>query len=134
MEDHHLVIKATVVERPLPSPGNTLPGNVVTSTKRSPMGLWKGSLMLTHLLGFLCSYLVLTNQTTYELVRRRRIPYLRDVPDNVYLFSRGICRNLCYFCCSRDSAYVLERVPTREELEARTRPYTCIDVLCARCC
>lgn len=28
---------------------------------------------------YLCSYLALTNQTTYELVRRRRIPYMRLV-------------------------------------------------------
>ena len=36
-----------------------------------------GSLILLVLTFFCCSYLILTNQTTYELVRRRRIPYLR---------------------------------------------------------
>lgn len=32
--------------------------------------------IVTDVLSF-CSYLILTNQTTYELVRRRRISYLR---------------------------------------------------------
>ncbi|KAJ6812746.1 protein S-acyltransferase 10 [Iris pallida] len=80
------------------------------------------------------SYLVLTNQTTYELVRRRRISYLRGVPERVRPFSRGICRNLYYFCCSKESTYNLEAVPTSEELEARARPYTCIDIISCRCC
>uniref|UniRef100_A0A1D1YTG7 S-acyltransferase n=1 Tax=Anthurium amnicola TaxID=1678845 RepID=A0A1D1YTG7_9ARAE len=80
------------------------------------------------------SYLVLTNQTTYELVRRRRIPYLRVVPENVHPFSKGICGNIYSFCCSRDSVCALERVPPVEELQARAMPYTCIDILYARCC
>ncbi|KAJ6839130.1 protein S-acyltransferase 10 [Iris pallida] len=80
------------------------------------------------------SYLVLTNQTTYELVRRRRISYLRGVPERVHPFSKGICRNLYYFCCSKESTFNLEAVPTMEELEARARPYTCIDIMSCRCC
>ncbi|XP_010266962.1 PREDICTED: protein S-acyltransferase 10 [Nelumbo nucifera] len=81
------------------------------------------------------SYLVLTNQTTYELVRRRRIPYLRGIPERVYPFSKGICRNLYNFCCDpRRSIYVMEPLPTSQELEAKSRPYTCLDVLCCRCC
>ncbi|KAL6011843.1 hypothetical protein ACLOJK_002309 [Asimina triloba] len=54
------------------------------------------------------SYLILTNQTTYELVRRRRITYL--------------------------SIYDIEPLPTAEELEAMGRPYTCTDILTCRCC
>lgn len=80
------------------------------------------------------SYLVLTNQTTYELVRRRRISYLRGIPERVYPFSKGIYRNLYDFCCSRTPIYALERLPTDEELEAKAKPYTCVDVVSCRCC
>ncbi|CAN6485235.1 unnamed protein product [Victoria cruziana] len=41
------------------------------------LGVLSISLVFLLLLLFFHSYLVLTNQTTYELVRRRRIPYLR---------------------------------------------------------
>ncbi|PKI56002.1 hypothetical protein CRG98_023589 [Punica granatum] len=80
------------------------------------------------------SYLILTNQTTYELVRRRRIPYLRSVPERVYPFSQGICRNLYNFCCARTSITDLERLPTALEIEEKSRPYTCCDFLTCRCC
>lgn len=80
------------------------------------------------------TYLVLTNQTTYELVRRRRIPYLRGIPERVYPFSEGICRNLFNFCWARGSKYYLEPLPTTHELEVKSRPYTCLDVLRCRCC
>lgn len=76
------------------------------------------------------SYLILTNQTTYELVRRRRIPYLRSVPERVHPFSKGVCRNIYNFCCS----FGLERIPTPQEIEENSRPYTCLDVATCRCC
>lgn len=79
------------------------------------------------------SYLVVTNQTTYELVRRRRIPYLRNINPRVYPFSKGICRNVYNFCCNQSNTY-LESIPTREELEEKSRPFTCLDVLSCRCC
>ncbi|KAJ6413327.1 hypothetical protein OIU84_006172 [Salix udensis] len=80
------------------------------------------------------SYLILTNQTTYELIRRRRIPYLRAIPERVYPFSKGVCRNLYNFCCARSSIYSLERLPTAMELEDKSRPYTCLEFLTCRCC
>ncbi|KAI5581969.1 hypothetical protein POPTR_007G060100v4 [Populus trichocarpa] len=80
------------------------------------------------------SYLILTYQTTYELVRRRRIPYLRGIPERVYPFSKGVCRNLYDFCFARSSIYSLERLPTAMELEEKSRPYTCLDFLTGRCC
>ncbi|KAJ6916534.1 hypothetical protein NC652_019054 [Populus alba x Populus x berolinensis] len=79
-------------------------------------------------------YLILTYQTTYELVRRRRIPYLRGIPERVYPFSKGVCRNLYDFCFARSSIYSLERLPTAMELEEKSRPYTCLDFLTGRCC
>ncbi|XP_022775464.1 protein S-acyltransferase 10-like isoform X2 [Durio zibethinus] len=66
------------------------------------------SIIFLLLLLLFHSYLVLTNQTTYELVRRRRIPYL--------------------------SIYHLESLPSAQELEEKSRPYTCLDVLTCRCC
>eukprot|EP01018_Ginkgo_biloba_P038027 Gb_33986 [translate_table: standard] len=80
------------------------------------------------------SYLVLTNQTTYELIRRRRIPYLRGVPDKVHPFSKGSLRNIYRFCCSFNDFYIIDSLPTREELESKARPYTFWDVLSCRCC
>ncbi|GLT71264.1 hypothetical protein SLA2020_432970 [Shorea laevis] len=83
---------------------------------------------------FCCSYLILTNQTTYELVRRRRINYLRGIPERVYPFSKGICRNLHSFCCARSSKYSMEPLPTAQEVEEKLRPYTCLDLVTGRCC
>lgn len=80
------------------------------------------------------SYLVMTNQTTYELVRRRRIPYMRGIPERVYPFSRGACRNLYNFCCARSYIYRLEELPTAMEIEEKSQPYTCLDVISCRCC
>ncbi|KAI4327807.1 hypothetical protein L6164_020225 [Bauhinia variegata] len=92
------------------------------------------SLIFLLLLLLFHSYLILTNQTTYELVRRRRIPYLRGIPERVYPFSKGACRNVYNFCCVRSSVHSLERLPTRQEIEEKSRPYTCLDVITCRCC
>lgn len=91
-------------------------------------------LIFLLLLLFFHSYLILTNQTTFELVRRRRIAYLRGIPGRVYPFSKGICRNLYNFCCSRSTLYGMERLPTAQELEEKSRPYTCLNILSCRCC
>nr|GMC93358.1 protein S-acyltransferase 10-like [Ipomoea batatas]GMD36258.1 protein S-acyltransferase 10-like [Ipomoea batatas] len=80
------------------------------------------------------SYLVLTNQTTYELVRRRRIQYLRGIPERVFPFSKGACRNLYDFCCAPSNIYRMEPLPTAREIEEKSRPYTCFDILSCRCC
>ncbi|XP_009602648.1 protein S-acyltransferase 10 isoform X1 [Nicotiana tomentosiformis] len=80
------------------------------------------------------SYLILTNQTTYELVRRRRIPYLRNIPERVFPFSKGACRNSYEFCCARSSMYRMEPLPTAQELQEKSRPYTCLDFFACRCC
>ncbi|KAK8472101.1 hypothetical protein PHAVU_002G112900 [Phaseolus vulgaris] len=80
------------------------------------------------------SYLILTNQTTFELVRRRRIHYLRGIPERVHPFSRGVRRNLYYFCCARSAVYRFEPLPTPQEIEERARSYTCSDALTCRCC
>ncbi|KAJ8771032.1 hypothetical protein K2173_023357 [Erythroxylum novogranatense] len=107
---------------------------------------WKGAIMILLLvtlsisLIFLLllllfhSYLILTNQTTYELVRRRRIPYLRGIPERVFPFSKGVCQNIYNFCCGQINLYNLERLPTALEIEEKSRPYTCLDFLTCRCC
>ncbi|KAI5684038.1 hypothetical protein M9H77_05266 [Catharanthus roseus] len=92
------------------------------------------SIIFLLLLLLFHSYLIMTNQTTYELVRRRRIPYLRGIPERVYPFSKGVCRNLYDFCCARGGLYKMERLPTALELEEKSRPYSCCDVLSCRCC
>ncbi|XP_010550494.1 PREDICTED: protein S-acyltransferase 10 [Tarenaya hassleriana] len=94
------------------------------------------SLIFVLLLLLFHSYLILTNQTTYELVRRRRIPYLRNIPERVHPFSRGIRTNLYNFCCGHrhHRRYYLEPLPTAYELEEKSRSYTCFDLLKCRCC
>ncbi|KAL1199756.1 Protein S-acyltransferase 10 [Cardamine amara subsp. amara] len=89
------------------------------------------SLIFVVLLLLFHSYLILTNQSTYELVRRRRIPYMRNIPERVHPFSRGILRNLNSVCCGN---YNLDSLPTAYELEDKSRPYTCLDMLKCRCC
>ena len=91
-------------------------------------------LMFLLLLLMFHSYIALTNQTTYEVARRKRIFYLRGIPDRVHPFSKGICRNIYDFCFTRENGFVLEAVPPIEELEARAAPYTCRDLFCCRCC
>ncbi|KAE9606605.1 putative protein S-acyltransferase [Lupinus albus] len=93
------------------------------------------SLIFLLLLMLFHSYLILTNQTTYELVRRRRINYLRGIPERVHPFSKGVCRNVYNFCCLRSSVYnSLDPLPLPEEIEEKSRPYTCLDVVTGRCC
>ncbi|KAG6538661.1 hypothetical protein ZIOFF_003789 [Zingiber officinale] len=118
-------------------------------------------LIFLNLLLLFHSYLALTNQTTYETVRRRRILYLRyqfiilstsaddgfilkhitapfndfrGIPEKVHPFSKGICKNLYTFCCSGHNIRDLEAMPTMEDFQARARPYTCLDVIVCRCC
>ncbi|CAI8601159.1 unnamed protein product [Vicia faba] len=88
------------------------------------------SLIFLLLLLLFHSYLILTNQTTYELVRRRRISYLRAIPERVHPFSKGVCKNIYSFCCS----YSFEPIPTPQEIEEKSRQYTCSDVTTCRCC
>ncbi|KAL1354312.1 hypothetical protein AAHE18_05G033000 [Arachis hypogaea] len=98
--------------------------------------LWTGILYISYLKDHIKSscYLILTNQTTYELVRRRRIPYLRGIPERVHPFSKGVSRNVYNFCCGSSSVYNMERLPTPQETEEKSRPYTCLDVVTCRCC
>eukprot|EP00262_Sarcandra_glabra_P004588 TRINITY_DN15708_c0_g1_i1.p1 TRINITY_DN15708_c0_g1~~TRINITY_DN15708_c0_g1_i1.p1 ORF type:complete len:312 (+),score=17.08 TRINITY_DN15708_c0_g1_i1:54-989(+) len=99
--------------------------------------IWTGILYISFVRANISSktcYLVLTNQTTYELVRRRRIVYLRGVPSRVNPFSKGICRNVFDFCFPGANIYGMEPVPPIEDIEARSKPYTCIDIMSCRCC
>ncbi|KMT06912.1 hypothetical protein BVRB_6g152490 [Beta vulgaris subsp. vulgaris] len=59
---------------------------------------------------------------------------MRAIPERVYPFSNGMCRNLYNFCCAQNSIYDLERLPTAEELEIKSRPLACSDIICCRCC
>ncbi|KAJ3691296.1 hypothetical protein LUZ61_020460 [Rhynchospora tenuis] len=92
------------------------------------------SLILFVALLIFHTYLVLTNQTTYEFTRRRRVFYFRGIPAKVHPFSRGICENISAACCSLGGVYKLETMPSIDELEARARPYTCVDIVSCRCC
>lgn len=91
------------------------------------------SLVFLVLLLLFHSYLALTNQTTYELVRRRRIPYMRGIPERVYPFSKGIGWNLYNFCCAPSGINKLETLPTAQEIEEKSRPLKFSDVICCRC-
>ena len=45
-------------------------------------------------------FCIATNQTTWEIASKRKISYLKGVPDNVYAFDRGLARNVREFCCA----------------------------------
>uniref|UniRef100_M1AGL7 Zinc finger protein n=2 Tax=Solanum TaxID=4107 RepID=M1AGL7_SOLTU len=59
---------------------------------------------------------------------------MRNIPEGVFPFSKGACRNSYEFCCARSSKYRMEPLPTALELEEKLRPYTYSDVLSCRCC
>ncbi len=40
------------------------------------------------------SYLILMNVSTYEHLRRSRVPYLRDYPDHLNPFYQSLCTHL----------------------------------------
>lgn len=79
------------------------------------------------------SYLVITNQTTYELIRRKRIPEFRNVPDKVNPYSKGCIRNIYSFCCAPRGLYEIERMPSFNILEERAN-YSFFDRLHFNCC
>ncbi|XP_013420301.1 probable palmitoyltransferase ZDHHC12 [Lingula anatina] len=58
-----------------------------------------GGLTVTGLLTF-HSYLMLTNMTTWELVSRERITYLRNLDEELNPFHQGYCRNAITFLCN----------------------------------
>jgi len=66
------------------------------------------------------SFLILTNQTTWEMTRRKRIPYLRELPERVHPFSRGLKANVYSFCCAPRTEYPIYSLPSPDELEAMT--------------
>lgn len=78
------------------------------------------SIFLTALLLF-HSYLVVTNQTTYETTRRKRISYLRNVPDGVNPFSRGPLHNVLTFCSTPSNVLPVYSIPSLEVLEEMAR-------------
>ncbi|MBA0859385.1 hypothetical protein Goshw_006285, partial [Gossypium schwendimanii] len=47
------------------------------------------------------------------------------IPERVYPFSKGVCHNLYDFCCGGSNIYSLEPLPSAQELEEKSRPYTC---------
>ncbi|KAL2612080.1 hypothetical protein R1flu_023772 [Riccia fluitans] len=68
------------------------------------------------------TYLAVTNQTTYEKTRRRRISYLKNLPPNYNPFSKGCLRNTYSFCCTSDDTYLIYSIPSPENIESgRTR-------------
>lgn len=79
-------------------------------------------------------YLILTNQTTYEIIRRDRIPYMRNVPSNVKPFSKGYIRNIISFCWGLRSFYHVEEVLDERILDARASSSFCESLYFNFCC
>jgi hypothetical protein len=80
--------------------------------------LFVGGLWLYH------AYLACTNQTTYEASFRDRVPYLKNLPEHTWPFSRGVAANLYEFFCRREP--VVYRLKSMEQLEAE-------EAACGRC-
>lgn len=93
------------------------------------------------LVGLLCfhTFLACTAQTTHEILRRDRLPYLKDVPDHVILFGGHPCRNFWEFCCDRRKARDTREplrwaLPSREEIERRAAAEDCCSNRYYSCC
>ncbi|KAH9530826.1 hypothetical protein CY35_19G004300 [Sphagnum magellanicum] len=80
------------------------------------------------------SYLIMTNQTTYGLTRRKRIPYLKGLPDKAHPFSKGLKANVYSFCSTSRSKYPIYVLPSPEELEARAHSSSCLERQFCSCC
>eukprot|EP00250_Pteridium_aquilinum_P014092 c21774_g1_i1 orf=85-1017(+) len=78
-------------------------------------------------------YLIVTNQTTYEIIRRGRLDYMRNVPDSVKPFSRGYVKNIVSFCCGSRSFFYVEEMPHEDILAARASS-TFLQKLHFNCC
>ncbi|MCO5587010.1 hypothetical protein L7F22_040955 [Adiantum nelumboides] len=91
------------------------------------------SLLFLVLLLVFHSYLVITNQTTHELTRRKRITEFRNVPINVNPYSEGCARNIFRFCWASQEPYGIETVPNLEVLKEREK-YSCTEAIYFNCC
>lgn len=80
------------------------------------------------------TYLVVTNQTSYEAARRHSIPYLKRVPDNVYPFTHGCARNVAQFCCVGLSKAGAPTLPSEEELMLESKRETFWENRYYTCC
>ncbi|BBN16318.1 hypothetical protein MPTK1_7g05350 [Marchantia polymorpha subsp. ruderalis] len=89
------------------------------------LGLIACLLFLVTLLIF-HTYLAVTDQTTYEKTRRRRINYLKTLPPNYNPFNKGCFKNTYSFCCTQDSTYPIYTIPSADDIEAaRSRRSSC---------
>ncbi|GAQ79397.1 hypothetical protein KFL_000290470 [Klebsormidium nitens] len=79
-------------------------------------------------------YLAATDQTTYETTRRKRIAYLRPLPDNVSPFSKGCATNLARFCCASTSNVPVYELPSLDELRERSVTSTWLENDYYSCC
>eukprot|EP00249_Psilotum_nudum_P007496 c20604_g1_i2 orf=278-1066(+) len=110
-----------------------------TSTSLHTAAIIILSIILLLLLMFLItlllfhSYLVVTNQTTYELIRWKRIPEFRGLPDNVKPYSKGCVRNIYHFCCTLHNTHPIEEIPSRIILERRSHS-SFLEFLHFHCC
>ncbi|KAL3683265.1 hypothetical protein R1sor_001287 [Riccia sorocarpa] len=72
------------------------------------------------------TYLAVTNQTTYEKTRRRRISYLKNLPPDYNPFTKGCLRNTYSFCCTSDDMYPVYSIPTPEDIESGRSRSSCV--------
>jgi palmitoyltransferase len=47
------------------------------------------------------TYLALSNKTTWEVLSRKKITYLNNMPENYNPFTLGVRGNLYFYCCKR---------------------------------
>lgn len=62
------------------------------------------------------------------------ISFYRGFSEKVQPFSQGICRNLYMFCLSSKKSYLLEPIPSAEELQNRTESHPWLDCIMCKCC
>uniref|UniRef100_A0A7S3GBG3 Palmitoyltransferase n=2 Tax=Palpitomonas bilix TaxID=652834 RepID=A0A7S3GBG3_9EUKA len=73
---------------------------------------------------FFHTYLMVTNASSWEILRRDRIYYTKHLPENIFPFSRGLKGNLRFFCSPKRL-----KEEEAEEWEYPSPPYS-IDQQC----
>jgi palmitoyltransferase len=62
-------------------------------------------------------YLVVTNQTSWEVTKRSKISYLKDLPESVFPFDEGIMKNTAEFwCINKDKVWEISSENVRYQM------------------
>eukprot|EP00899_Mesostigma_viride_P020110 jgi/Mesvir1/280/Mv13614-RA.2 len=95
-----------------------------------------GGMMLLFITGLFLfhTFLLLTNQTTWEVASTQGVTYMSGVPDNVRPFSLGVFRNIRQFARMGHAAPIIYQIPSQAELARRAETSSLCDNQYYSCC